>query len=490
MRVHLRALALALGLSLLSTATTAQSPSAPSPSPLARLETPATAPDIILIVVDDLGYLPDDRVLERLPNIRDLWLEGGLRFTEMHDESPLCGPSRASILTGKHTLHHGMVRNSPRGFDESETIAVALDDAGYETAVVGRYLNRYDGSEVGPGWDHAFIQRDSDRASFWRDGKPVRFRGQERDDVIRSEAIRQVRRAPLDQPFFAWVGPGAPHAGGEDGPQQSYEPEVIPRDQGARECRNVRPARPPTYRTRANRREVRGMPDWPRGWRLRRICESLLVVDRTVRGLVAAQARRGRDAIFVFTSDNGMAWGQKGFSLKHTPPATRSPFYVAGTGVVPGSTDALVSKIDVAPTLAELAGTSLPWADGQSLVPELRGAGAADGRAVPSEHLEVMPRSNARSYIGWNGLRTPERRFVRWDDGHRELYDLVADPWQARDLIDELPDVAQAMEARLDELLAASGGEEAPVDGADQGSSGSSRAPSGSAAAPSAAATG
>jgi arylsulfatase A-like enzyme len=362
---------------------------------------------------------------------------------------------------------------------------VALDEAGYETAVVGRYLNRYDGTEVGPGWDHAFIQRDSERASFWRDGKPVRFRGQERDDVIRREAIHRVRQAPADQPFFAWVGPGAPHAGGEDGPQQSYEPEVIPRDDGARECRSVRPERPPTYRTRANRREVRGMPDWRRGWRLRRICESLPVVDRTVRGLVAAQARRGRDAIFVFTSDNGMAWGQKGFSLKHTPPATRSPFYVAGTGVVPGSTDALVSKIDVAPTLAELAGTSMPWADGQSLVPELSGAGAADGTRGRSEHLEVMPRSNERSYLGWEGLRTPERHFVRWDDGHRELYDLVEDPWQGRNLVDELPDVALAMEARLDELLAASAADVAPADGGDRGHQGSSLVPSASAGAPS-----
>jgi arylsulfatase A-like enzyme len=201
------------------------------------------------------------------------------------------------------------------------------------------------------------------------------------------------------------------------------------------------------------------MPDWERGWRLRRVCESLLVVDRMVRGLVAAQAERGRDAYFVFTSDNGMAWGQKGFSLKHTPPSTRSPFYVAGQGIVPGSTDALVSKIDVAPTLAELAGTTLPWADGQSLVPELRGAGAADGLAGRSEHLEVMPRSNPRSYEGWNGLRTPELRLVRWDDGHRELYDLVQDPWQRRNLVAERPDVAAAMEARLDELLAASAAE-------------------------------
>jgi arylsulfatase A-like enzyme len=197
------------------------------------------------------------------------------------------------------------------------------------------------------------------------------------------------------------------------------------------------------------------MPDWPRGWRLQRICESMLVVDRTVRGVVAAQARRDRPAYLIFMSDNGMAWGQKGFSLKHTPPATRSPFYVAGPGVATGETAALTSKVDIAPTLAELGGTSVPWADGQSFVPLLRGETPADG-SLPgrSEHLEVMPASSG--YEGWEALRTPERRFIRWDDGHRELYDLVADPWQRRNLAERQPDVAEAMEERLDELLAAS----------------------------------
>ena len=64
-------------------------------------------------MVDDLGYLQDDRVLERLPNIRELWLEGGLRFERMYDQTPLCSPSRVSMLTGKNTLDHGVVEERP-----------------------------------------------------------------------------------------------------------------------------------------------------------------------------------------------------------------------------------------------------------------------------------------------------------------------------------------------------------------------------------------
>ncbi len=167
------ALAVALSLALLTSApAAAQSETA---SPAARLDEPSAAaaapsaetgspaadqpPDIILVTVDDLGYLPDDRVLERLPNIGRLWLEDGLRFTEMYDQTPLCSPSRASMLTGKNTLDHGVVRNDPRPLDDSETIAVALQAAGYHTVMAGKYLNRYDGSTVPSGWDHAVMLR-------------------------------------------------------------------------------------------------------------------------------------------------------------------------------------------------------------------------------------------------------------------------------------------------------------------------------------------
>jgi arylsulfatase A-like enzyme len=448
------ALALTLGLTLLtSTPAAAQSETA---SPPARLDEEASpspaadlAPDIILVTVDDLGYLPDDRVLARLPNIGRLWLDGGLRFTSMYDQTPLCSPSRASMLTGKNTLDHGVVRNDPRPLDDSQTIAVALQAAGYHTLMAGKYLNRYDGSTVPAGWDHAVMLRSEARSSFWEDGELVRHTGRFSDDVIRQAAVRGVRHAPLHQPLLAWVSPGAPHVC-ETAGEQCYEPEVMPRDEGARACARLAPSRPPNYTIRTHPREAREMPPWPGGWRLRRVCESLLVVDRMVGQLVDAQARRGRRALLVFLSDNGMSWGQHGFSLKHTPPATRAPFYVAGTGIEPGTSAALLSKIDIAPTLADVAGTELPWAAGSSFLPLLEGASFGGA----AELLEAMPASHDEGYQGWSAIRTPERRLIRWDDGQRELYDLAADPWERRDVLADEPQVAAAMEARLDELLA------------------------------------
>jgi hypothetical protein len=315
--------------------------------------------------------------------------------------------------------------------------------------MAGKYLNRYDGSTVPAGWDHAVMLRSEERSSFWEDGELVRHPGRFSDDVIRAEAVRGVKRAPLSQPLLAWASPGAPHVCEAAG-EQCYEPEVMERDRGAAACGALPPSRPPSYTIRTNPREAREMPPWPRGWRLRGVCESLLVVDRMVGQLVDAQAERGRPAIFLLLSDNGMSWGQHGFSLKHTPPATRSPFYVAGTGIEPGDSDALVSKIDIAPTLAEAAGVALPWVVGTSFL-QLLEEGSFGGAA---ELLEVMPASRDEGYQGWNAIRTPGRRFIRWDDGQRELYDLAADPWERTDLLAAEPEVAAAMEDRLDELLA------------------------------------
>jgi arylsulfatase A-like enzyme len=234
---------------------------------------------------------------------------------------------------------------------------------------------------------------------------------------------------------------------------------VMRRDQGAAGCQGILDLRPPSYTTETNPLEARPMPDWPEGWQLRRVCESLLVVDRMVGELVDAQARRGRPAVFVFMSDNGMSWGQKGFTFKQTPPSARLPFYVAGTGLAHATTDALLSMIDVAPTLAELAGATFDGVDGVSFAPLLRGE-AFEGR---DELLEVMPRVRTDGYPGWDGLRTPRWHFVRWLTGRRELFDVIADPWERVDLAPLQPELAEAMEARLDELIVLSGGRAIPV---------------------------
>ena len=296
-------------------------------------------------------------------------------------------------------------------------------------------------------------------AHFTIDGQAVEFEGMHFDDALRAQAATWVREASADAPVFALISPRAPHRHpqkcerGDRGCQ--YLPLVMDGDAGAEACAGIEPFKPPSYSVADDgRRAVPwSMPDFPDGWPLVTICESLLVVDRMVGELVEAQAARHRPAWFVFLSDNGMAWGQKAFPQKHVPPATRLPFYLAGPGIEPGETDAFLSNVELGATLASLGGAALP-SDGASFLPLDEAAASAPDREI----LEVMPADPAGFYDGWAAIRTPELRYIRWDSGVRELYDVVADEWELENLVDARPADAERLEARLDALLEASRG--------------------------------
>lgn len=411
-------------------------------------------PDILVVMVDDLGYLPDDRVLERLPNIRETWLDGGLRFERIYTETPLCCPARATFLSGRHTLDHGVITNDGDPLDASTTIATALDEAGYHTMLMGKYLNDYEGPRMPPGWDRVMMRERNVGASFSVDGEMTRFRDMNVDDALREQAAEWIREAPADQPFFALLSPRAPHRHpqtcGKRDRECQYLPLVMEEDQGAEECAGIKRFKPPGYRTRDNGRSVPWvMPRFRGGWPLVPTCESLLVVDRMVGEVKQAMAGRDRPAYLVFLSDNGMSWGQKGLPQKHVPSAGRLPFYVAGPGVVAGTSEALVSNLDIAPTLAELGGTAMD-VPGHSLVPLLAEPGGPGREAI----LEIMPPDPKGKYEGWAAIRTPRWHFIRWEDGRRELFDLAADPWELKNVAPDRRRKARELGRELRTLLA------------------------------------
>jgi N-acetylglucosamine-6-sulfatase len=411
-------------------------------------------PDIIVVMVDDFAYVPNERVLERLPTINELWLEGGKRFRRMYDETPLCCPARATFLSGQHTLTHGVIANDGDALDPSSTIATSLDDAGYHTLMLGKYLNRYEGTRTPPGWDRVFMRESAVLPSFSVDGELMRYDGQHFDNVLRRQTIDWLEEAPIDEPVFALVSPRAPHRHPQNCKSGQfncqYQPLVIKRDRRAPECRDIRNFKPPTYEVPPRERPAPwSMPTYPRGWPLGPTCESMLVIDRMVAEILEVQAQRERPAYLVFMSDNGMSWGQKGFPLKHVPTATRLPFYVQGPDIEPGGTNVLLSNLDIAPTLADMGGAVWPEDDGMSFLPLLRGDEAL-GR---EELLEIMPADPLGLYDGWAGLRTPKWRYVRWDSGQVELYDVANDPWDSKNLAKKRRPRAKAMNARLEELI-------------------------------------
>jgi len=426
------------------------------------------APDIFLVMIDDHGYIADERVLRRLPTVTEKFLDGGLRFNQIYDETPLCCPARATVLSGQHTLHHGVTSNQGPDLDTAVTIATALDDVGYHTIHAGKFMTSYKGPTVPPGWDRVLMRENFSEPRFYVEGELTSFAGMHQDEVVSDFAAEWLREAPVDEPVFAHITPGAPHRAQCSGQGKSvrirpcdFMPLVIESDVDAEACIGIPRYKPPDYELSptkygSTKRQFApwAMPPWPKGWPMGTICESLLVVDRMVDELMTIQADRDRPAYWFFFSDNGMSWGRKAFPLKHAPTATRLPFYVAGPGVAAGADETLLSNIDLAPTITAIAGTELEIADGASFLPLLDGEEFA-GRA---EVLETMPGSKGRAYDPWSGLRTPEWRYIRWDDGRQELYDLVNDPDELKNLARKHDDRVERMDERLDELLAQSRG--------------------------------
>jgi arylsulfatase A-like enzyme len=394
---------------------------------------PASRPDIIVLMVDDLGAI-DERILERLPNIRSLFLNHGLRFTNAFSETPLCCPGRASFLTGQHTRNHGVVYNDARLLDPRHTIATALHDSGYFTMMVGKYLNGAAQltDHTPPGWDEVAMLNDwsTDQSSdWWVQDEPVV--GGFFDRFIDFQSREWLTTAPAAQPLFMWVAPHAPHKSAES--SVDWEPDIESTYVGDERCAGIKPWQPPSY----------DFPARPDGYPLDDICRSLLTVDDIVGDLQATAAAAGRDPVWVFTSDNGMAWGANGYVLKNVPAADRLPFYVAGPGVVSGTTKALISNIDVAPTLVDLAKADMPTADGKSFTSVLRGDGGGR-KALLEDHPVGGPTGEGDVLTGqWWGVRTPRWHLVVWNGIH--LYDTDADRWEMVDVAADHPDVVNEL---------------------------------------------
>lgn len=426
-----------------------------SPVPGAAVEPSEAPPDIIVVMLDDMGAEADVdiRVMERLPHIRALFLpdttagtSGGMSL-DLFGETPLCCPGRAAFLTGQHTRRHGVDRLDARRLDATQTIATALDAVGYHTVQIGKYLNKAAllTDHTPPGWDRVAMFKagtaDGSSSEWWVNDI-VQTRPAFMNDSVRQRAVRWLQAAPPDAPLFMWLAPTAPHRSSVD-----LEPVVSVRDRGDARCADIPPFRPPSY----------GYAAFPEGWPLVKVCESLLTVDRMVGAMRAKAALAGRDPIWIMTSDNGMAWGIHGYPQKNAPWATRLPFHVAGPGIVPGHVDAMQSQMDLASTIAELGGAVMPWAQAQSFTPALFGR-PWSGREQLLEDHPKSPLSwgddSGMLMASWSAIRTPDRRLIRWADGREELYQIGHDPWEQQDLAATEPDVRAELGGRLDELLA------------------------------------
>jgi arylsulfatase A-like enzyme len=388
------------------------------------------APNVVLIVTDDQRW----DSLWAMPTVRSELVDEGVSFSNAFVVNPLCCPSRASILTGDYSHTTRVYKNGGLpNFDEGRTIALALRRAGWRTGFLGKYLNGYAGTRVPPGWERWFAFSPSNAHAYYDylvnvDGKLAAYgsaAGDYSTDVLADEAEAFIA-ADDARPFFLAFFPYAPHSPAVSAPRHSGSFAGLP------------PWRPPSYGE-----DVSDKPAWVSEIQLdavltddlrRRQYQSLLAVDDAVGRIVAALEAAGKleETMIVFTSDNGLLWGEHGILHKVVPyeESIRVPLVVRYGAQV--RTDArLALNIDLAPTFAELAG--IPWdSDGRSLLPLASPSGQGRGQfLVESRGYPGFP---SPTYCA---LRTQGLKQVAYADGSRELYDLAADRYELDNLAGE-----------------------------------------------------
>ena len=410
-------------------------------------------PNVILVVTDDQSAASMEGTPVAMPWLRDRLDEPGwTTFANAIVTTPLCCPSRATILTGRVARRTGVLTNEDGdALDARDTLAVWLHDAGYRTALIGKYLNGYpwdDPASVPAGWDTWFAKLNASRATVYSgydvvDGGERRTLGSDPQDYatdrLAAEAVSFVSDAPADRPFFLYFAPSAPHEPAEPAPRHASLLE--------------RPTPPPDASALATMNDVEGAPAWIRarpsidaetGAALARAQlrerVALRAVDDAFRALWEAVEARGEleRTAWVFVSDNGFSFGDRRWVGKTCPWETciHVPFLAHVPGTPGGVSRALVANVDVAPTIADLSGTEAPDVDGVSLRPVIETGTAPARRSVPIEWTgdDGVP--------AWRGVRLPNAVFIRHADGTVELYDLTDDPDQRRNLADD-PEAAR-----------------------------------------------
>ena len=449
-------------------------------------------PNIVLIVADDLGYgdlgsYGQERI--RTPELDRLAAQG-MRFTRHYSGSPVCAPSRATLLTGFHT-GHAVVRDNDEMNERGDvwgdtliegnhplppgtyTIGRMLQEAGYVTAAIGKWGLGGPGDSGEPnlqGFDHWYgymCQREAHNyypTHLWRNGvrealpgnrpfqahqrlpadadpdDPVSYspyRGETYSmDAMVEDAVAFIRDHS-DDPFFLYLPFPVPHAALQV-PEESvvqYEGEF-----------------PET----AYRGDLGYLPH-----RMPRAAYAAMIthMDEGIGRILRTLEDVGLDSrtVVMFTSDNGPTFnggtdseffdstgGLRGLKTMLYEGGIRVPLIVRWPGYVePGAvTDHVSAFWDYMPTLAEIAGAAVPpGIDGLSMVPALTGDAAAQ-----ASHERLYWEYNGGQAVlsaRWKAVRAgPEMAL--------ELYDLVADPAESTDVAAVHPDVVERLTTDLE----------------------------------------
>lgn len=388
-------------------------------------------PNVVLIVADDMGWWDlrsHGNPAIDTPRLDQLGKEG-VTFERFYVE-PVCAPTRAGLMTGRHYLRTGLYNTRFGGDtlpDTEVTLAEALKSAGYRTGVFGKWhLGKYVRHQPqNQGFDEClvFLQGHAERYDypdqFLHNGVPVQTRGYI-TDLITDAAIEFIE-ASGDRPYFCCVPYNVPHS-----------PYIVSQTLEEEKPGDAAIAK---YLSR-------GVP-----LREARIYAMIERCDNNIGRLLdkLSALKQEEHTIVMFLSDNGgvskhFNAGLRGGKASIFEGGVRSPFLVRYPAKFASGRriDAMVSHLDVLPTVCDVAGVPTPNVplDGRSIRTLLeQGEGAS-----PHQYL----------YHAWDRHRpNPDGKWAindgRFKLAEGKLYDLTADPSERRDTKGEHPELADKL---------------------------------------------
>jgi arylsulfatase A-like enzyme len=432
-------------------------------------------PNVVLVLSDDqrfdtLGPLHSvDGTTPVMQKVTSELVNQGVLFANSFVTTALCCPSRTSILSGKYSHTTGVHTNGGadggehifHGTGDVSALPVWLQAAGYKTGLFGKYLNGYAGVSpyVPPGWDefHAFRAPAYVNFTLAENGTEVLYNGGEYStDTLRDKVVAFIDAHAGAEPFFVEFTPYAPHA----------PATPAPRHVGT--FAGVAHWRPPNYAT-----PPANGPAWVEAlnWDTRDCAscttcatctdcatcttcgscapatncdtcstdtfrqmqlECLQAVDEAVDAIVQELTAKGvlDDTLIIYASDNGYSWGSHRWKPKQCPyeECMRVPLVVRDPVLAPAPrTEAGPGlNIDYAELIAELTGALPdPGVEGRSLKRLLCGIDKTWRTDILNEHWNGVIPTNAQVRGVFGGKTW---KYVEYDTGESELYDLDADP--------------------------------------------------------------
>lgn len=454
-------------------------------------------PNIVLIMTDQqrfdsISALGHDHV--DTPHL-DRLVEEGTAFTNTYVASPSCAPSRASLFTGLYPHSSGVLRNDDKW---SHSWVETLADHGYRCTSVGK-MHTYP-YEASVGFHERHVVENKDRAhpslpyfldqwdkAIWVRGeqKPSRVTYRELpdytqrlgafewglpDDLHADHFVGNLARHWLDtypaqdDPFFLQIGFPGPHPPYDPTTSHldAYRDRTMPEPKRTQEDLDSQPTPLKALRAhhQANDHDAIVHLEDPSYDQLQRQRQhyfaNVSLIDEQVGGILEALDERGvlDNTVVVFTSDHGDALNDHGHSQKWTmyEPSVHVPAIIWGPGVRSGQQlSGLVSLMDFAPTLLEMAGLEAPdWMEASSLTPAVEGQPWEGREYVFSEHAQDLILTDTVLMTMVRDARYKLVDFLDYDEG--QLFDLTEDPDEETNLWED--STHAATRARLEKAIA------------------------------------